>query len=545
MKLQPVYAITDNEGRAELEIEGSLDQTVEAALSAYGKHTPIVFAGDLEQMKKEARHQNIEQERLPNPPRLPGFFEAAAMRALGPNFWEEARHGHGRTAPAMPRTYSRDDVERAYPMTEDGLDAAHAALRPFFPKRGDFSRIIKNGPNAGQKLLIGDTYETAAGMSKAFLVANAKTLKAVEGLAQREAGYEGIEATLNAAIPPSLSKGLAFLPHGLVKDASLFPQWGGVPELARTLGVCVGSSEACRTSCLVYAGQNQAVEHNNLIKGDRLLGFLREPLAFMRMMIDSMQKHVRATEKDGSVPYFRPNILSDVPWEVLFPDLWSYPEFENLSVYDYTKLAGRETEFLGRLHASRGANAMLDNALRYDLTYSFSGVNAELMEVELQRGMRLAIVFLRGLKSGSLKPSKKTGKVNFKAAESFADIRFLGKKVIDGDEHDLRPLDPQGTVVGLRFKSLRGKQSGSRAEQIGKAEDFVVGARGTHSDLKNRRKLTSGLPAYTDQQRIHLAAENRNVKWVVEAFDDGHGNIIAASTPLQEGVAIETLYDLG
>lgn len=532
MKLTPVYVVTDSEGRAELEVEGLLDQTVEAALSAYGKHTPIVFAGDLEQMKREESegrgHGTREQARLANPPLALGAFETAAMRALGPNFWQRREGG----APETPRTYSRDEVEGEFPMTDEGLRAAWQALRPYFPKKGDFSRIIKNGPNAGQSLLIGDTYETPAGMSRAFLVANAKTLKAVGGIEQREEGYEGIEATVNGSISPSLSKGLAFLPHALVKNTEFYPQWGGVPELRSKVGVCVGSSDACRTSCLIYAGQNQAVEHNNLIKGDRLLGLLKEPKAFIRMMVDSMEKHVRATAKTGTVPYFRPNILSDIPWEILFPELWTYPAFQNLSIYDYTKLAGRETASLGRLHSAMGADKMLDGALRYDLTFSFSGENANLMEQELERGVRLAIVFLRTLKSGSLKPNKDTGKVSYKAAESFGNMRFLGKRIIDGDEHDLRPLDPQGTIVGLRFKSLRGKQSGTRAEQIERAGKFVVGSSGK-------------LPKHREKKHVALHVQNREIKWVVEGFDDGHGNLLAPATPLQEGVALETLYDLG
>jgi len=581
MKLTPVYVITDSEGQAELEVDGTLEQTIDAALSAYGKHTQIVFSGDLEQMKLEKRHEDTRQERLSNPPQLPGFYEALAMRALDQHgtgkFWIAAEPGKGPNAgkeiPARPRTYSRDEVEGEFPMTEAGLKAAHEALREYFPKKGDFSRIIRNGKNAGKELFVGDTYESAAGMSKAFLVANAKTLKAAEGIAQREEGDdEGTEVTINNRIPPSLSKGLAFLPHALVKNTRYYPKWGGVPQLMGSfdpegvsnvswasvesaakgrnkagrglrlemgltsgLGVCVGSSEACRTSCLIYAGQNQAVEHNNLIKGDRLRALLYQPKAFIRMMIDSMQKHVRATAKDGSVPYFRPNILSDIPWELLYPELWdarAYPDFENLSIYDYTKLAGRDTKSLGYLQSSRGADPMLDGALRYDLTYSFSGVNAEMLEHELARKMRVAIVFLRTLKSGSLLPSAKTGRPTFKAAESFNNMRFMGQKIIDGDEHDLRPLDPQGTVVGLRFKSLRGKTAGTRAEQIARAGEFVVGSAG-------------GLPKYAERKRVRLETAGKTIKYVVEGFDDGHGNIIAAGTPLQEGVSQQALFDVG
>jgi hypothetical protein len=37
---------------------------------------------------------------------------------------------------------------------------------------------------------------------------------------------------------------------------------------------------------------------------------------------------------------------------------------------------------------------------------------------------------------------------------------YLGRPVIDGDEHDLRFLDPSGVVVGLRAKGKARKQRG-------------------------------------------------------------------------------------
>jgi hypothetical protein len=34
---------------------------------------------------------------------------------------------------------------------------------------------------------------------------------------------------------------------------------------------------------------------------------------------------------------------------------------------------------------------------------------------------------------------------------------FMGFKVIDGDEYDMRYLDEQGVIVGLKFKKVRNK----------------------------------------------------------------------------------------
>ena len=35
--------------------------------------------------------------------------------------------------------------------------------------------------------------------------------------------------------------------------------------------------------------------------------------------------------------------------------------------------------------------------------------------------------------------------------------KFMGYKVIDGDEYDMRYLDEQGVIVGLKFKFVRNK----------------------------------------------------------------------------------------
>ena len=36
-------------------------------------------------------------------------------------------------------------------------------------------------------------------------------------------------------------------------------------------------------------------------------------------------------------------------------------------------------------------------------------------------------------------------------------ISFMGYKVIDGDAYDMRYLDEQGVIVGLKFKKVRNK----------------------------------------------------------------------------------------
>jgi len=574
VKLEPIYAITDANGNVEEEVDGSLEQTVEKALSVYGRHTPVYFNGDLEQLQKEDKHRKTVQRRASNPDVM--SLADMAIQNLGDKFWDGALN--------RPKTFALEEVYEKFPDNKEGLKKAQMALRQHFPATGSVKILSADyGDVMGRKIpegkrhagrvtgsteeivrsairefeiedangdpiepksvkrhmvknkhggdvetidvvfknltlhinpatggvttssVVGSTYDSPAGMSKALLVSNAKTEKAVYGL-------EDVE--------PSLSKGLAFLPFTLGKNDVDFPEGRGLPMLdGPRFGVCIGSSAECRKSCLVYAGQNQAVAHNNVVKGARLGAFLYEPEAFFRMVIDSTRRHIKSSVKAGMVPYFRPNILSDLPWETMFPDYWRV--FPSLRVYDYSKVEGRQTDFLGQFEER--AIGSKEGILRYDLTYSFSGDNMLQLEEELHHGRilsngkrsgrRVAVVFLRGLKHGT-----KGGKKGFKAAEPFP-AKMFDRKIIDGDFHDLRPLDPQGTVVGLRFKSLLGALAGKREKQISRAGKFVVKAPG-HGDV----------------------GDFDPAKYVVEVFRTPEGDLISAATPLQENVSEEALY---
>jgi hypothetical protein len=79
---------------------------------------------------------------------------------------------------------------------------------------------------------------------------------------------------------------------------------------------------------------------------------------------------------------------------------------------------------------------MLDKYTNYDLTYSFSGHNMfQCLDILSNKKGRVAMVF-----EGKVLP-----------------IEFMGYKVIDGDAYDMRYLDEQGVIVGLKFKKVRNK----------------------------------------------------------------------------------------
>jgi hypothetical protein len=104
---------------------------------------------------------------------------------------------------------------------------------------------------------------------------------------------------------------------------------------------------------------------------------------------------------EGMVGTAVPNIMSPFPW---------------IQFYDYTKIANRR-----------------DLPSNYDLTFSYSGVPAFAPYVARARaaGMRIAVVF----RDRKTIPSS-----------------FLGMTCVDGDDTDIRHLDPQGVVVALYAK---------------------------------------------------------------------------------------------
>ncbi len=205
-------------------------------------------------------------------------------------------------------------------------------------------------------------------------------------------------------------KGLLLMPHDKALEASDLPL-----PMKRPFGFCIGSSPECRALCLLYTGNNPVGDESGPGKLRKVEALLTEPEAFMRMLIFALKKHKDASYKRDLVPYFRFNMLSDIPWELVMPELFDI--VKPVRCYDYTKVEGRQEQ---------------DN---YDLTFSFNGHNWKACEREMDRGLGGAVVFWK----------PKTIPIT--------DIVFRGRKVtVDGNVHDLRPLDPPGALVGLDYR---------------------------------------------------------------------------------------------
>lgn len=182
------------------------------------------------------------------------------------------------------------------------------------------------------------------------------------------------------------------------------------------LDTCPKSTAGCRASCLNTAGrgafntvQAARARKTRLLYANRML--------FLAELCKAVRRFQRKAEKRGMRLAIRPNGTSDLRWlgyEVArrFPDV---------QVYDYTKLPVP-------FH-----RAVVPK--NYHLTFSLSENNTPEAERALAEGYNVAVVF-----------------------DTLPET-FMGRKVVSGDETDLRFLDPSGVVIGLTAKGKAKKDA--------------------------------------------------------------------------------------
>lgn len=183
-------------------------------------------------------------------------------------------------------------------------------------------------------------------------------------------------------------------------------------------------SEHCRAHCLNQSGHNKAdiLAHgfegskvnNARIKRTRLFYDDRE--AFMRLLIREIMRYEKVAKREGLEFSVRLNGTSDIsPLAFKYDGKCILDIFPRIQFYDYTKVYSR-TNLL----------ASYDN---YDITFSYDGYNWDDCRNYLSQGGRVAVVFYGGL--------PKT---------------FNGYEVVSGDDYDMRYIDKNGCVIGLKYK---------------------------------------------------------------------------------------------
>lgn len=202
------------------------------------------------------------------------------------------------------------------------------------------------------------------------------------------------------------------------------------------INMCVAASPECLKLCLVSSGQMVfSSSVNARIWRTRL--YVKNPELFFSCLEYDMYLLKRKAAKLGLTPVFRMNGTSDFPklaYEMM-------DRFPNDLFYDYTKL-------------ERAWSRVRTN---YHLTFSYSGHNLVECMNALRHGINVAVVF--DTRKGETLPAT-----------------WQGYKVLDGDTHDLRFLDPTSHIVGLRAKGKAKKMLDSAFVVSAKSTLFVMAA---------------------------------------------------------------------
>jgi hypothetical protein len=176
---------------------------------------------------------------------------------------------------------------------------------------------------------------------------------------------------------------------------------------------CMFASKGCMSACLNTAGRGNMSPIQKSRKNKRNLFYSNiEDYSFQ--LTKEIHAFVRKAQRNGKKPCVRLNGTSDITWEIAIPNILK--QFQGIvQFYDYTK--------------------NLLKALCYNnkpISYTFSRdetTSEETIKQAIKNNINVAVVFRNAL------PDK-----------------WLGIPVINGDNHDLRFLDPKGYIVGLRAK---------------------------------------------------------------------------------------------
>ena len=204
---------------------------------------------------------------------------------------------------------------------------------------------------------------------------------------------------------------------------------------------CPKRTVGCTAACLNTAGRGGMIkkgETTNAIQQARIRKtkmFFENRAEFMKQLVKDIELAIKQSAKKNLIPVFRLNGTSDLAWEKyeatvtdknglsnVFKNI--FEAFPFVQFYDYTKIPGRKVNGIPNYH----------------LTFSEADGNTLDTLNAIRAGMNVATVF--GIKKNSPMPEM-----------------WNGMSVFNGDDSDLRFLDPKGVVVGLYAKGKAKKDT--------------------------------------------------------------------------------------
>ena len=190
---------------------------------------------------------------------------------------------------------------------------------------------------------------------------------------------------------------------------------------------CAKRTAGCTAACLNLAGRGgmfKKGETTNVIQQARIRKtkmFFEDRISFMNLLVKDIELAIKQSARLGLIPVFRLNGTSDLAWEKYEVAAGKniFQMFPDVQFYDYTKINNRKVKHIPNYH----------------LTFSKADGNDMDVRLAISNGMNVAAVFHN------------------------VPETYLGRPVINGDETDLRFLDPKGVIVGLKAKGKAKKDT--------------------------------------------------------------------------------------
>jgi hypothetical protein len=192
--------------------------------------------------------------------------------------------------------------------------------------------------------------------------------------------------------------------------------------------VCPMRTAECTALCLNESGMNRMNMKDDMITKGRIKKtklFFEDRQFFMEWMIHEISLTKEKARKNDYHFSVRLNNTSDISPEMFWLEIEGKKKnileiFPDVQFYDYTKVPKRFE--------------LTKKYPNYDLTFSYSGENEKECKTLLTKGGKVAVVFKNNLPE-----------------------TFWNKKVVNGDEYDMRYRDESNVIVGLKFKTVRKK----------------------------------------------------------------------------------------
>ena len=234
---------------------------------------------------------------------------------------------------------------------------------------------------------------------------------------------------INPKVKKNLKEGLATFPLQLS------------PASLSGFNVCASSTEMCRSMCLHFAGNPMYFSAKEKARNNRTQAYFKARKLFLALLRKEIDTAIAWCNRKDLLCGFRLNTTSDIRWEVVYFE-------DGISVIDYILSKGAlpydYTKHPNRRKAPKG----------YHLTLSWSGDNEDKCVDGFSNGLNIAIPFTTS-KHKELPKYFKLGQKNV--------------PVFDGDISDNRPSDPEGHIIGLRWKFDTSPKALPRKEQLAEA----------------------------------------------------------------------------